>query len=57
MIVDQALCLLVDHHATAAQIEKLVRAYRCVLGSVESRAEREQAGIMGSGLTPFFCSR
>jgi hypothetical protein len=31
------------HHATAAQVEKLVRAYRCVEGRVGRLAAREQA--------------
>jgi hypothetical protein len=40
---NEAQLLELAHHATAVLVEKLVRAYRCVLGSVESRAEREQA--------------
>jgi len=44
---NEAELLELAHHATAAQVEKLVRAYRCVLGSVVGRvgrrAEREQA--------------
>jgi len=38
--VNETALLELAHHATAAQVEKLVRAYRCVAGRL---AEREQA--------------
>ncbi len=40
---NEAELLELAHHATAAQVEKLVRAYRSVVGRVGRRAEREQA--------------
>ena len=41
--VNEPTLLELAHHATAAQVEKLVRAYRSVEGQVDSLAEREQA--------------
>jgi hypothetical protein len=40
---NEAELLKLAHHATAAQVEKLVRAYRCVSGRAGRLAEREQA--------------
>jgi len=40
---NEAELLELAFHATAAQVEKLVRAYRCVEGHVGHLAEREQA--------------
>ena len=53
---NEAELLELAHHATASQVEKLVRAYRCVLGSVESRAEREQA-VASPHFSPPFVAR
>ncbi len=41
--VNEEELLELAFHATAAQVEKLVRAYRCVVGRVGRLAEREQA--------------
>ena len=40
---NEAELLELAHHATAAQVEKLVRAYRSVIGRTERLAERKQA--------------
>ena len=41
--VNEAELLELAYHATAAQVEKLVSAYRCVVGRADCLAEREQA--------------
>ena len=41
---NEAELLELAQHATAAQVEKLVRAYRSVVGRADRLAEREQAG-------------
>jgi hypothetical protein len=40
---NEAALLELAHHATAAQVEKLVRAYRSVVGRADRLAEQEQA--------------